>query len=314
MNTFRFAYFVKIPANFLVFALVLTACGQHPAETTQEPPEDGFSRYPETNPAQEQAPDVGPNPWVSGLPGDPSEGGALDGQSGGDGNSPGTSGADAEPNIDPDLDSDGSPQGTVSVAPGNAGQDGRDSEIDEDQQVEPALLQRRFVRYLEGEGTDKLLGLFGESGISPVECRVEIYSNGGTEPWRSIPLPHEFPHDGNLTLCSLPEKHPECTASISGSLYNGNDALVLVCGDKLMDSIGRVGEDPGVAWTSADKTLRTEGQDLARCGDEPRRDPFAPFDLFGAWVRVENGESPEEARLKCEQLGAPEGGAGAPAL
>lgn len=177
------------------------------------------------------------------------------------------------------------------------------------------LLERRLDRYMEGEGSDKLLGFWGEAGVSPVECRIEIYSNGGVEPWRTIILPSEFPADGLLTLCSVPENHPECTANMSGSLYNGNDALVVRCGDVVLDSFGRVGEDPGVAWSSEDGALRSEGQDLLRCGVAPRTDPFAPFSIVDEWVRAENGENPEEARLRCALFEVPvAGGAGAPAL
>lgn len=82
-----------------------------------------------------------------------------------------------------------------------------------------------------------------------------------------------------------------------------------------MDSFGRIGEDPGVAWTGADETLRSEGQDLLRCGETPRTDPFAAFFLADDWVLIENGESLEAARQKCALFEAPvEGGAGAFAL
>lgn len=293
-------------------ALSPAACGR--PETVDEPAPlaDGVSRYPVTDPAQVVAPETGSNPWISGF----DEGTASGGRPSAEGSSGGSSPAsnDSDPGSDPEKNP------LADASDGGAGEisdpDEPDPEVDLDQPVEPdPILVRRLVRYLEGEGSDKLLGFFGEAGVSPVECRVEIYSNGGTSPWRSIPLPNEFPEGGSLTLCSLPESHPECTANLSGSLYNGNDALVLVCGDIVMDVFGRVGEDPGEAWTNEDETLSTEGQDLVRCGDDTRLDPFSPFELVGHWVRVENGESPEEARMKCGQFGAPpEGGAGAFAL
>lgn len=319
MNNFRYARSLKVPVSLIWFSLVPVACTEPVPEEVEGPQEEGFSRFPAITPTQDLAPDNGPNPWISGSGGEASVGGGFGTQSSGGTSSHVDPGAD--PNDNPDSDSESAPHGTGGggnqvIDSSEPDSSESDQEVDEEEPNEPEpLLQRRFIRYLEGEGTDKLLEVWGEAGVSPIECRVEIYSNGGTDPWRSIPLPGEFPVDGGLTLCSLPESHPECTAPLSGSLYNGNDALVLVCGDVVMDSFGRVGEDPGVAWTSDDKSLSSEGQELIRCGESPRVDPFAPFALADEWVLVENGESPEDARLKCEQLGAPkEGGAGASAL
>lgn len=262
-------------------------------------PPDGFSRYPAAEPIVELTPETQENPWIVGF--------------GGAGPSRNSQSADE---INEGKLSGGS-TGTAGVLEAN--------EPDEPLAEEPTeevsmggpespkpLLERRLVRYLEGEGSDKLLGFWGEPGASPVECRVEIYSNGGTSPWRTINLPNEFPQGGSLTVCSLPDDHPECTASLSGSLYNGNDALVVSCGQVVMDSFGRVGEDPGVAWTSEDEALRSEGQDLVRCGQTRRLDPYGAFALEDEWTRVQNGESPEDARSRCASLEAPgEGGAGA---
>lgn len=278
------------------------ACSRPDADEGSLEPPDGFSRYPAGEVTEQLSPNNAENPWLAGFGGaSPSEDEAPNEKSN-EGSAPGVpakasggSGAD-DPELGPPVEPDGQEMG------------------DETAESEP-LLGRRLERYLEGEGSDKLLGLWGEAGTSPVECRIEIYSNGGVAPWRTIHLPNEFPEDGSLTFCSIPADHPECTESLSGSLYNGNDALVLSCGEVIMDSFGRVGEDPGEAWTSEDQSLRSEGQDLARCGQMARVDPFAPFNLDDEWTRIENDEGPEEARQRCALSEAPnQGGAGAYSL
>lgn len=309
MHSFRQLYILALLVSLSFFA-GSAACNPPAPNEDTPPPEDGFSRFPAVEPGLETTPEVGQNPWIVGFGGaNPTEGGPTGdqfGQEHASGNAAGgaDSGADGATGGARTNEIEG---GSVEVPVGSGAAGDPEGAL--------PLIERRLVRYLEGDGSDKLLGLWGEAGISPVECRIEIYSNGGVTPWRTIPLPNEFPEGGFLTLCSIPENHPECTVSMSGSLYNGNDALLLMCGEVVMDSFGRVGEDPGAAWTSNDETLSSEGQDLLRCGETPRTDPFAAFFLADDWVLIQNGESLEEARLKCAPFEAPiDGGAGAFAL
>jgi hypothetical protein len=282
------------------------ACGRSEAEQERLPTPGAFSRFPAADlpTGTDSAPEVAENPWLSGF------GGASVPEFAPEGEIPLEGvGANHSQAIPVDSAGDLLPPEETSGERGSGGSDSTSVvEVGEPE----LLLERRLERYLEGEGSDKLLGITGQAGVSPVACRIEIYSNGGTSPWRTIPLPDEFPPNGTLTLCSIPESHPECTVTMSGSLYNGNDALVLWCDEVVMDAFGRVGEDPGTAWTSADETLRSEGQDLVRCAGGNRSDPFSPFELGEEWIRNENGESPEEARQRCSLFEAPgEGGAAA---
>ena len=76
-----------------------------------------------------------------------------------------------------------------------------------------------------------------------------------------------------------------------------------------MDSLGRVGEDPGVAWrgTSAD-AASTEGQHLVRCDLAPDLDPFDDYVVGDAWLPTEL--SIMEALSSCEAF-VPRGAGGA---
>lgn len=293
----------------IVFLPLLGPAGCDPAPTESElPPLVGeISRFPvpiaDSSPAESE----GANPWVHGFGG----AGPLQ-ESQNDELAPRGSTSGEEPT------GAEKPPKTDAMQPSEAPiEDSVDDLVEDEEPLTEAQqpLVRRFVRYLEGEGSDKLLGIWGESGTSPWPCAIQIYSNGGTSPWRSVPLPETFPETGDLVLCSLPEAHPECEHPLSGSLYNGNDALVIDCGGNIVDSFGRVGEDPGAAWTSSDGEVRSEGQDLVRCGQGFRADPLSSFAIGEDWISVQDGESPEVARHRCESSGAfGMGGAGGQSL
>ncbi len=297
----------KLPRISLFVSWILAyqaGCDSTPADPELPPLGGDVARFPDSAEDSEISPQAADNPWIDGF------GGAA---------APGIGAPDS-----PD-DVTAPPLVPTALAPDSGGGDAKPDVPDDSMSAEPGSdpvgdptddpphpLARRFTRYLEGEGSDKLLGIWGEHGTSPVPCEVQIYSNGGTMPWRSVPLPDAFPETGEVVLCSLPELHPECSEPMSGSLYNGNDALVLQCGDSIHDAFGRVGEDPGSAWVSVDELIRSEGQHLVRCGDDARQDPLAPFAIEEEWLAVQNGESPEAALLRCAATGAfGLGGAGA---
>lgn len=169
------------------------------------------------------------------------------------------------------------------------------------------LLERRFDLYLEGEGSDKRLDIWGEPGTSPTPCRVEVFTNGAFQPRRSILLVDVFPEDGFVRLCSDAAWVEGCTEEMSGSLFNGNDALVLSCGNQVMDSLGTVGEDPGRAWS--EDGVSTENQTLLRCTDRVDRDPSDETVLTSNWVTWSPDETEEEARIACETAPPSMGGA-----
>ena len=171
---------------------------------------------------------------------------------------------------------------------------------------------RRIAVYDEGSGTHKVIAVAGDPGPSSHPCSLAIFTNGALQPRTSVAVPAEFPESGRLTWCSQTAWTDECDLPMSGSLYNGNDAIVLMCEDRIVDSLGTVGQDPGEAWESESPfgTLRTEGQRLLRCGNEA--DPFVedPTDLALSWVMQAVGESEPDALLRCPNVNLGMGGAG----
>jgi hypothetical protein len=166
--------------------------------------------------------------------------------------------------------------------------------------------------YDEGSGSHKVIAVEGDPGPSSLPCAVAFFTNGALQPRTSIQVPTEFPASGRLTWCSEVAWDEQCDLPMSGSLYNGNDALALICANTIVDSLGTVGQDPGDAWESESAwgTLRTEGQRLVRCGRQT--DPIAddPTDLALQWVRHEPGQLEEDALVECPRADGAMGGAG----
>jgi predicted extracellular nuclease len=81
------------------------------------------------------------------------------------------------------------------------------------------------------------------------------YSNGSTSPTAiALPATNLAPGATHVVVCSLADAALLAYADQTNANlnFNGNDALVLVVGGStVVDSFGRVGEDPLTAWTCA---------------------------------------------------------------
>ena len=271
---------LKCPPYFypysLTLASILAGCGSGETDlgTHLLPPES--SVWPPHEPNDEGGDDPTENPWVSGFEQEP---GASD---------PLEPFAPDDVATDPDSALGNTTQVLDLGSPGPT--------------PTPPFLVRRFEQYAEGKGSDKMLVISGELGTSQYPCTVEMYSNGGTTPWRRFPLPDTFPEEGTISLCTATMVYASCSHEMTGSVFNGNDALVIRCEATLMDSFGRVGEDPGVAWIGTmNAQVRSEGQHLVRCGSGSERDtdPSDYFDVSAHWVKREVSEAPADARSRC---------------
>lgn len=161
------------------------------------------------------------------------------------------------------------------------------------------LPELRLIEYWEGPGSLKVLGMRNTGEVPARDCLIEIYSNGGTSPWRSLVLP-ELASDEATFLCTSAVERSDCSHPLGTSTFNGNDALVVRCGDEVTDSMGRVGEDPGEAWTSPSRPeLRSQDARLWRCGVNADVDPFDPFLIAEDWERVDDGAVVGVAFLGC---------------
>lgn len=137
--------------------------------------------------------------------------------------------------------------------------------------------------YVEGSGNNKALELYNGTGddIDLGAMAIERYSNGSISAI-SIALDAVVLGSGNTWVLANPQADAAVLAvadQLSGDInFNGNDALVLVRNGDVVDSFGRVGEDPGIGWscqegTTVNSTLRR----LATiCSGDT--DPFDVFD------------------------------------
>ena len=109
--------------------------------------------------------------------------------------------------------------------------------------------------YVEGSGNNKAVEIYNgtEDAVNLGAYTLQRYSNGATVPY-SIALPPVTlsPGAAHVMVYSLADAtllgHADQTDVNLN--FNGNDALVLVFGGStVVDSFGRVGEDPGTAWT-----------------------------------------------------------------
>lgn len=184
----------------------------------------------------------------------------------------------------------------------NDGEDDSDSPV-----VTNDLL---FSEYVEGSGSNKALELYNgtENAIDLAANNYTIirYANGNTS-GATITLTGSIASGGTFVLVnpSAEEALLAYADMTSGTVsHNGDDAYELYKDGALVDSFGRVGEDPGSAWGSGDTT--TVNNTLRRLasvttGDVNSTDEFDPAnewqgfgnDVFDDLGKV-GGSTPEE--------------------
>lgn len=146
--------------------------------------------------------------------------------------------------------------------------------------------------YVEGSGFNKALELYngGADTVSLDGYVLERYSNGGSDASGVLSLDGESLAAGSvLVIVSSQAGAPlNGLGDISSGVisHNGDDAYVLRDVNGVVDSFGRVGEDPGSAWgsgdvTSANQTLRR--LETVTTGDPVVDDAFDPADQWRAF-------------------------------
>jgi predicted extracellular nuclease len=139
--------------------------------------------------------------------------------------------------------------------------------------------------YVEGSGNNKALEIYNgtEDVINLGGYTIERYSNGASTA-TSIALDAVDLDAGEAFVIANPSAVAALLAladQTDGNInFNGNDALVLTfSGSVVIDSFGRVGEDPGSGWSCADGS--TANHTLRRLssictGDTVINDAFDP--------------------------------------
>lgn len=265
---------LSAPARWVLgLWLLLAGCsGEGPAADAPGAPEPDFlARAPIPPPEQEVgAGDEGANPWLRGFPTS--------------GEEPEPSGSAAEPTDEPRADPSDDP--TVEPLP-----------------VEPANLL--ITQYYEGTGNNKALELtnLGAQPLDLSRCRLVTYVNGSTTPYRNAALSGTLAGGASVVVCSASTTAPlsaYCDTTSSAIAYNGNDAVLLRCDDALLDSFGRLGEDPGAAWGTAVRTI--DANLIRSCSvAEGDRTPDDVFEPEAEWRSVPLTELDDLGRWSCPE-------------
>lgn len=116
-----------------------------------------------------------------------------------------------------------------------------------------------FSEYVEGSGNNKYLEIFNttDAAINLSGYRIELYANGATDPNNTEELSGTLQPNSVLVIAnSNATAYSGDVTTSNVTFYNGNDALALIrnTDDAYLDIIGKIGEDPGDAWTSGDLT------------------------------------------------------------
>ncbi|KFN50239.1 lamin tail domain-containing protein [Arenimonas composti] len=151
--------------------------------------------------------------------------------------------------------------------------------------------------YIEGSSNNKAVEIYNgtdaEVNLGTGQYVLQVYANGGTSPSSTITLTGSIAA-GDVYVIANSSAVAAVTGVAdltTGSLsHNGDDALVLRRGGSagtVVDSFGRVGEDPGTEWGTgahgtADATLRRKATVCA--GDTVIDDAFDPSTQWDAYA------------------------------
>ena len=135
---------------------------------------------------------------------------------------------------------------------------------DSDFQAPPDLATDLFIsEYIEGSSNEKYIEIFNGTGadVDLSGYALLLYANGGTSTTASNTLSGTLTNLGTVVYRNTSATNTIATISSSVN-FNGDDALALWkrSSASYVDIFGRIGEDPGTAWSSGshstlDKTL-----------------------------------------------------------
>ena len=142
-----------------------------------------------------------------------------------------------------------------------------------------------FTEYVEGVVTaNKAVEIYnpGSTAFSLTGCQIQVFANGNTTSQNSnLTSGASIAPGGVYVLCKTGiADTSHCSQSTGSALWNGNDAVALVCGGTTYDVIGQIGVDPGAAGWGTGNTATTDHTLLRDCGrfagDPSGSDVFDP--------------------------------------
>ncbi len=158
------------------------------------------------------------------------------------------------------------------------------------QHVRAAVGELFFSEYVEGSGANQALEIYNPGDVSidlgAAGYAVAIYADGSASPRSYFLLSGVLgPHDVHVVVNAAAGAAVIALAdqTIGQPWFDGNDAVILIHTATVIDRIGQVAFDPGIAWTAGgvsttDSTLRRDPS--VSSGD---LDALAPFDPSIEW-------------------------------
>jgi len=166
-----------------------------------------------------------------------------------------------------------------------------------------------FSEYIEGTAYNKALEIYNPTfdfiDLELNDYSVRFYYNGNTTPSNIFKLTGSLSPDNTYTIAN-PTAGTVITdvADIlfSNMNFNGNDAIMLFKGDNIIDSMGRIGEDPGSEWGSG--LFSTQDNTLRRRPEITTGD-LNPYDVFDPSIEWEGYSLNTFDGLGSHQMSAP---------
>ncbi len=166
-----------------------------------------------------------------------------------------------------------------------------------------------FSEYVEGSSNYKALELYAAEASTLDGCALHFYFNGGVQP-AALALEGAVAAGQAYTLCTEALSAlltPGCSR-VASLRFNGNDAVSLVCDGVVLDTIGKLGDDPGKGWGSGD-TSTVDHSLRRRCDAPPDPTLTDDFEPSLGWHGFPVDSFEDLGRRVCI---ADEGQAGAP--
>ncbi|WP_286235446.1 ExeM/NucH family extracellular endonuclease [Thalassotalea sediminis] len=145
--------------------------------------------------------------------------------------------------------------------------------------------------YIEGSSYNKAIELFNtsESNVDLTNYQIEIYFNGKSVVGRTIDLSGSVAAKNTFVVAHTDIDLSATTDLKTGNLlFNGDDAIVLKKNGIIIDSIGKVGQDPGSQWGTS--LTSTKDNTLIRNATISTGDinPFDDFNPADQWQGYDN--------------------------
>lgn len=145
-----------------------------------------------------------------------------------------------------------------------------------------------FSEYIEGSSNNKAIELYnsGSEAVNLADYSIQIYFNGNTTVGTTISL-SGFLAAGDTYVVANGNANEDilAVADATGNVaYNGDDAVVLLNNDAIVDVFGQIGVDPGSQWSANGVT--TQNETLERLAVYTSGDPIGDdvFDPSSEWL------------------------------